>query len=91
MAFVGVTDSFESYYQAIRRCWRFGQANLVHVHIALADTERAIWQTVTRKRDDHDNMKREMALAMQRASRQSRVMAPYGADQVAIIPKWIAA
>ena len=25
MAFVGVTDSFEAYYQAVRRCWRFGQ------------------------------------------------------------------
>ena len=31
MAFVGVTDSFESYYQAVRRCWRFGQKRDVHV------------------------------------------------------------
>jgi hypothetical protein len=33
MAFVGVTDSFEAYYQAVRRCWRFGQTRDVHVHI----------------------------------------------------------
>jgi hypothetical protein len=91
MAFVGISFSYEGFYQAIRRCWRFGQTRQVEVHVALSDTERHIWQTITRKQDDHQSMKSEMALAMRRASRQSKVMAPYGADQDAIIPKWIAA
>lgn len=90
-AFVGLSFSYESFYQAVRRCWRFGQARPVEVHIAMADTERAIWQAISRKRDDHDSMKHEMALAMQRASRASRVMAPYGADMDATFPEWLAA
>ena len=39
MAFVGVSDSWEQYYQAVRRCWRFGQTRPVSVHVIAADTE----------------------------------------------------
>jgi SNF2 family DNA or RNA helicase len=52
MAFVGVTDSFESYYQAIRRCWRFGQKRPVHVHVFSADTEGAVVANLKRKEQD---------------------------------------
>jgi hypothetical protein len=33
MAFVGVTDSYEAYYQAVRRCWRFGQTRTSRPHL----------------------------------------------------------
>ena len=36
---MGVTDSFESYYRAVRRCWRFGQKRDVHVHIFASSAE----------------------------------------------------
>ena len=49
MIFVGLSDSWESYYQAIRRCWRFGQKNDVHVHIISADTEGAVIENIQRK------------------------------------------
>jgi superfamily II DNA or RNA helicase len=52
MAFVGVTDSFESYYQAVRRCWRFGQKREVHVHIFASDAEGAIVANLKRKERD---------------------------------------
>jgi superfamily II DNA or RNA helicase len=39
MAFCGISDSYEQYYQAVRRCWRFGQANNVNVHIVISDRE----------------------------------------------------
>ena len=42
MAFVGVTDSYESYYQAIRRCWRFGQKKPVKAHVFASDLEGAV-------------------------------------------------
>lgn len=42
MAFVGVTDSYEAYYQAVRRCWRFGQSRPVHVHIFASKAEGAV-------------------------------------------------
>ena len=52
IAFVGVTDSFEAYYQAVRRCWRFGQKHPVNVHIFAADTEGAVVNNLRRKESD---------------------------------------
>jgi superfamily II DNA or RNA helicase len=52
MAFVGVTDSFEAYYQAVRRCWRFGQKRDVHVHIFASESEGAVVANLKRKERD---------------------------------------
>lgn len=49
MAFVGVTDSYEAYYQAVRRCWRFGQSRDVHVHIFASKAEGAVVSNLKRK------------------------------------------
>lgn len=49
MAFVGVTDSYEAYYQAVRRCWRFGQKRDVHVHIFASKSEGAVVSNLKRK------------------------------------------
>lgn len=49
MAFVGLSDSYEAYYQAIRRCYRYGQTRRVHAHIILSDLEAQIAVNVTRK------------------------------------------
>jgi len=52
MAFVGVTDSFEAYYQAVRRCWRFGQRRDVHVHVFASSSEGAVVANLRRKERD---------------------------------------
>lgn len=49
MAFVGLSDSYESYYQGIRRCWRFGQREPVNVHIVISEAERQVVENVRRK------------------------------------------
>jgi hypothetical protein len=49
IAFVGVTDSFEAYYQAIRRCWRFGQNRPVDVHVFSSRKEGAVVANLRRK------------------------------------------
>lgn len=49
MAFVGLSDSWEAYYQCIRRCYRFGQTQRVEVNIILSDAEQEIYQNVMRK------------------------------------------
>jgi DNA modification methylase len=49
MVFVGLGDSFESYYQCIRRCWRFGQSRPVDVYIVLSEVEQGIYENVLRK------------------------------------------
>jgi hypothetical protein len=49
MVFCGLSDSYEMYHQAIRRCWRFGQKRPVNAHIVLADAERVIAENVRAK------------------------------------------
>lgn len=51
-AFVGVTDSFETYYQCVRRSWRFGQKRPVHVHIFSSRQEGAVVANLKRKEAD---------------------------------------
>lgn len=56
MAFVGLSDSYEAYYQAVRRCWRFGQSEPVHAHIVLSEIESQIAQNVQRKERESAQM-----------------------------------
>lgn len=49
MAFFGMNDSWETYYQCIRREWRYRQERPVNVHIILSDAESEIYQNVMRK------------------------------------------
>ena len=49
MMFVGMSDSYESFYQAIRRCWRFGQKHPVNIQVVLSDIERPILENVLAK------------------------------------------
>lgn len=64
MIFVGLSDSWEMYYQAIRRCWRFGQTKPVHVHVISADTEGAVVANIKRKDDQNQQLGREMVAHM---------------------------
>jgi helicase-like protein len=68
MAFVGATFSYERFYQAVRRCHRFGQARQVRAHVVMAQTEAPVWDILTRKADDHEAMAREMFAATRRAT-----------------------
>ncbi|HMI91586.1 MAG TPA: helicase-related protein [Polyangiales bacterium] len=52
MVFVGASHSYEQTYQAIRRCWRFGQKRPVDVHVIRADTERFVIENYRRKEAD---------------------------------------
>lgn len=52
MVFVGLSDSYEAYYQAVRRCWRFGQQHPVDAHIVVSELERQIVDNVARKEDE---------------------------------------
>ena len=60
MAFAGLTHSYERFYQAVRRCWRFGQEHPVNVHIAISEPERPVLTSIHRKEADA----RKMATAM---------------------------
>lgn len=60
MVFSGLSDSFEQFYQAVRRCWRFGQTKQVDVHVILSEAEMAVLENIRRKQSEHDRMKKEM-------------------------------
>lgn len=71
MAFVGVTDSFEAYYQAVRRCWRFGQKHPVDVHVFSSQQEGAVVANLRRKEADARAMADAMASETMSAVREN--------------------
>ena len=60
MAFVGLDDSFEKFYQAVRRCFRFGQKRNVHVHLFVAENEGQVLNNLKRKEQQHHEMSANM-------------------------------
>lgn len=60
MIFVGLSDSYEMLYQAIRRCWRFGQKQPVNVYIVISQAEGAIKENIIRKDEQCKAMIAEM-------------------------------
>ena len=64
--FMGHGFSYESFYQAARRVWRFGQRRTVVAHVVMACTEAGIWDVVALKAAAHDDMKISMFEAARR-------------------------
>lgn len=94
MAFVGVTDSFEAYYQAVRRCWRFGQTREVHVHLFSSQLEGAVLANLRRKEVDAlamgEALSREtMAAVRAEVTGTARTTNPYNADKRITAPAWL--
>lgn len=71
MAFVGLSDSYEQFYQAVRRCWRFGQTKTVNVHVICAETEGAVVQNIKRKEREALAMAENMVEHMQDLNKSS--------------------
>ncbi len=92
MAFVGRSYSYETWYQAVRRCWRFGQTRTLKVHLIVAEGESEIGRVIDRKSADHHRMKKAMREAMRRAQGQSSaVKVAYEPTNIARLPEWISA
>lgn len=94
--FVGLNDSYEGVYQAVRRFWRFGQEKEVHAHFIAASTEGAVVANLKRKEADAERMAAAMAMHMADFSTreirgQVRDTPGYDPQQKMIIPEWIAA
>lgn len=90
MAFVGRSFSYEQWYQAVRRCWRYGQKRPVDVHIMVAEGEEQIGRVIDRKAADHAKMKRAMAAAMERSRETtSGLKVAYNPTHIERAPKWL--
>lgn len=64
MAFVGLSHSYEQFYQAIRRCWRFGQERPVEVWAITSEAEGAVVQNIQRKERQAEEMMDELVSHM---------------------------
>jgi superfamily II DNA or RNA helicase len=94
VAFVGVTDSFEAYYQAVRRCWRFGQAREVMVHIFASQLEGAVLANLKRKEAAALAMGEQLSAETRDAVREEvagseRKTNPYNARTRIAAPSWL--
>jgi superfamily II DNA or RNA helicase len=88
--FIGRSFSYESWYQAVRRFWRFGQKREVQVHLVVAEGEDSISRVIDRKADGHADMKAAMRAAMKRNEGQSSATnVAYEANHKGTLPSWI--
>ncbi len=92
--FVGVSHSYEQTYQAIRRCWRFGQTRPVIVRTCVADTEYDIVENVKRKHLEAEEMGRQMIEQVSKASYATGLGARrqwnnYNPTKKIEVPSWI--
>lgn len=89
-AFVGPTFSYEAYYQAVRRMWRFGQPRPVDCHVVMAHTEVDVWNIMQEKARAHDAMKVEMFAASKRGRERSEQRAyDYTPKHKGALPSWM--
>lgn len=94
MAFVGVTDSYEAFYQAVRREWRFGQHRPVHVHIFSSKAEGAVLSNIKRKEADAAAMAEQLSAETRDAVAanvigMTRETNAYNAIKPVIVPAWL--
>lgn len=90
MAFVGLSYSFENLFQAIRRCWRFGQTKPVDAHIVIAETEGAVLDNIRRKERQYEELQAEMNQAMREEQLAARHKATrYDHEMEMRLPQWL--
>lgn len=92
--FVGLNDSFEQVYQAVRRFYRFGQTKPVNVHFVAASTEGAVLENLRRKEADANHMAEQMVanmadLTSAAMGRAARELDPYNPTQPLTLPPWL--
>ncbi len=91
--FCGLSDSYERFYQAIRRCWRFGQDKEVTVHIVISNREIPVLNNIKKKEQYAKNMGSKMVeIATEilkndiQATQKETII--YNPEKMMILPKW---
>jgi SNF2 family DNA or RNA helicase len=94
MIFVGLSDSYEMLYQAIRRCWRFGQERPVNVYMVISEQEGAVKANIERKEKEFEHMFSEMVkytkdILSKEVHGTKRMVEHYNPTKKMIIPEWL--
>jgi superfamily II DNA or RNA helicase len=91
VVFCGVSDSFEQFFQAIRRCYRFGQTREVIVYVITSSAENAVLQNLKKKERNAQAMVAAMVGQIQmysELSKSARNVTLYG-DRNITLPAWL--
>ena len=93
MIFVGLSDSYEQYYQAVRRCWRFGQVHEVNVYIIISAKEGCVKENIDKKQAYAEEMQREMLKHTKEITKKNikqtcRITTEYNPKIEMILPLW---
>ncbi len=92
--FCGLSDSYERFYQAVRRCWRFGQNREVNVYIILSEKEISILENIKKKQSQMDEMQKQMTALMKEVTlseikHTTRITTTYNPTKDLILPNFI--
>ena len=90
--FVGLSHSFEAWYQAIRRVYRFGQKRPVECHVVTSDGEGAVVANLKRKQEDATTMIQSMVAEMSTFSgvkSAKRDTTEYKPEREMTVPVWV--
>lgn len=92
--FVGLNDSFEQIYQAVRRFYRFGQTKPGNVHFIASEIEGAVVANIKRKEADADRMAAAMVIHMADLSTRAvrgleRDKGEYDPAEAVLLPTWL--
>lgn len=93
MIFTGLSDSYEQYYQAVRRCYRFGQQEEVNVYIIISAKEGCVKENIERKEEFALKMQREMVnftkdIMKKEIKSTYRMTTNYEPHITMILPRW---
>lgn len=93
IVFTGLSDSYEQYYQALRRCWRFGQEETVNVYIIISAKEGCVKENIERKDFQFKNMQDEMIkltkeITKKELKKTCRISTPYEPNTEMKLPAW---
>ncbi|MFQ5471266.1 MAG: helicase-related protein [Dehalococcoidia bacterium] len=80
------SNSFEAYYQTIRRCWRFGQKDRVRVDVVMTEGDRAVMMNLQRKEQQAMTMFENLIASMNDAQSRS---GDVRADLEEAMPSWL--
>ena len=94
MIFCGLSDSYEKFYQAVRRCYRFGQTEEVNVYVIISQKEMSVLNNIKRKQEQHERMSKNMIdktsdILKNEIHSTTRITEDYVADKIVKIPYWL--
>jgi superfamily II DNA or RNA helicase len=88
MIFASINYSYENFYQAVRRSYRFGQKKPVNVTVVISETEGNVWKTIYSKMQKHESMVTNMRAEILKHS-EVKGLLKYQPQTKAKLPQWI--